>query len=76
MSAYAGQAVALVLADTHAHALKMAAAITVTYDPIAKPILSIQEAIEKQSFHSSNALSNGVVTIGDTQGNWFPLYTL
>ena len=70
MSAYAGQAVALVLADTHAHALKMAAAITVSYDPIAKPILTIQEAIEKQSFHSDFELpSSAGMTIGDTQGN-------
>ena len=69
MSVYAGQAVALVLADTQANALKMAAAISVSYEPIDKPILSVQEAIAKKSFHGSPPGTEAVIKIGDTNGN-------
>lgn len=39
------------LADTQANALKMAAAVSVSHEPIDKPILTIKQAIENNSFH-------------------------
>ena len=67
MSEYAGQAVALVLADTLANALKMAAAVSVSYEAIDKPLLTIQEAIAKKSFHGSTG-TVAEMKIGDTDG--------
>ena len=58
---------ALVLADTHADALKMAAAVSVSYERIDKPLLTIQEAIVKKSFHRSTG-TVAVMKIGDTDG--------
>ncbi|CAH1231902.1 XDH [Branchiostoma lanceolatum] len=48
---YAGQPVALVIADTQAHADAMAKAVQVAYTDIKPPILSIQDAIAAESFH-------------------------
>ena len=67
VSQYAGQAVALVLADTLENAVKMAAVVSVSYEVIAKPILTVQEAIEKKSFHDSPGPED-VMKVGDTNG--------
>ncbi|KAI8507313.1 hypothetical protein Bbelb_146930 [Branchiostoma belcheri] len=48
---YAGQPVALVIADTQARAYAMANAVQVTYTDLKPPILTIQDAIAAQSFH-------------------------
>ncbi|CAH1253092.1 XDH [Branchiostoma lanceolatum] len=48
---YAGQPVALVIADTQAHADVIAKAVLVTYTDIKPPILSIHDAIAAESFH-------------------------
>ena len=61
---------ALVLADTHADALKMAAAVSVSYEAIDKPLLTIQEAIVKKSFHRST----GTVAVMKIGYRWY--YTL
>ncbi|XP_078599022.1 uncharacterized protein LOC144874584 isoform X2 [Branchiostoma floridae x Branchiostoma japonicum] len=48
---YAGQPVALVIADTQVHADAMAKAVQVTYTDMKPPILTIQDAIATKSFH-------------------------
>eukprot|EP00058_Branchiostoma_floridae_P011134 XP_002596622.1 hypothetical protein BRAFLDRAFT_78483 [Branchiostoma floridae] len=48
---FAGQPVALVIADTQVHADAMAKAVQVTYTDIKTPILTIQDAITAESFH-------------------------
>ncbi|KAL5509791.1 hypothetical protein EMCRGX_G005217 [Ephydatia muelleri] len=52
-SEYAGHAVALVLADTQEYANAIAQSITVNYQNVKKPILTIQDAIAAQSFFPS-----------------------
>lgn len=50
-SEYAGQAVALVLADTQENAVKIAQKVEVCYERVGKPVLTIQEAIQAGSFY-------------------------
>ncbi|XP_066268462.1 uncharacterized protein [Branchiostoma lanceolatum] len=62
---YAGQPVALVVADTQSHADAMAKAVKVTYTDLKPPILTIQDAIAAQSFFPSN---DQEVIKGDAEG--------
>ncbi|XP_035690573.1 xanthine dehydrogenase-like isoform X4 [Branchiostoma floridae] len=48
---YAGQPLALVIADTQVHADAMAKAVQVTYTDMKPPILTIQDAISAEFFH-------------------------
>ncbi|XP_019856500.1 PREDICTED: xanthine dehydrogenase/oxidase-like [Amphimedon queenslandica] len=64
VSDYAGQAVGLALADTQEHALKMAKAVTLTYQSLGKQILTIQDAIDAKSFYDEQPN----VTVGDADG--------
>lgn len=66
-SQYAGQAVALVLADTQQNANRMAQAVSVSYQTLGKPILTIAEAIENNSFFDSPAASD-VIKTGNSEG--------
>ena len=74
VSMYAGQAMALVLADTLENAVKMAAAVSASYEVIDKPILTVQEAIEKNSFFDSPGPAD-VVKIGDAEGSYMYMCT-
>ncbi|QDZ24669.1 xanthine dehydrogenase [Chloropicon primus] len=51
--AYAGQRLALVVADSELHAESAANAIKVTYNSPSNPILTIEDAIQKKSFYNS-----------------------
>ena len=62
VSEYAGQAVALAVADTQEHAHQMAQAVTLTYQSLGKQILTIQDAAAN-SIHQSDSIN-----IGDTDG--------
>ena len=63
VSEYAGQAVALAVADTQEHAHQMAQAVILTYQSLGKQILTIQDAIATNSIHQSDSIN-----IGDTDG--------
>ena len=65
VSEYAGQAVALAVADTQEHARQMAQAVTLTYQSLGKQILTIQDAIAANSFYDKEPDIN----IGDADGN-------
>ena len=65
VSEYAGQAVALAVADTQEHAHQMAQAVTLTYQSLGKQILTIQDAIAANSFYDKEPDIN----IGDADGN-------
>ena len=64
VSEYAGQAVALAVADTQEHAHQMAQAVTLTYQSLGKQILTIQDAIAANSFYKKDP----DVNIGDADG--------
>eukprot|EP00731_Ephydatia_muelleri_P028954 Em0020g598a len=63
-SEYAGQAVALVLADTQEYANVIARAVVVGYQDVGKPILTIQDAIAARSFYPFPG-SQQVLSVGD-----------
>ncbi|XP_064388596.1 xanthine dehydrogenase/oxidase-like [Halichondria panicea] len=65
ISQYAGQPVALVLADTQEHADRIACAVEVTHKTLGPPILTLEEAIQRQSFFSSPRRTERKV--GDTE---------
>ena len=67
MSEYAGQAVALVVADTQEHANRMAQAVDVSYESVGAPLLTIKDAIAANSFYDSPG-EQDVVKIGDAEG--------
>ena len=72
MTEYAGQAVAMVIADTQEHANQMAKAVSVKYgDSSGKPILTIEDAIKANSFYPS---SESPVRIGDADGKYSDIY--
>ncbi|XP_043564200.1 xanthine dehydrogenase-like isoform X1 [Chiloscyllium plagiosum] len=50
---YAGQPIALCLADSQHHALEMVEVVKVTYQDQQPPIVTLDEAIEKKSFYPS-----------------------
>ncbi|XP_069792527.1 xanthine dehydrogenase/oxidase-like isoform X2 [Narcine bancroftii] len=50
---FAGQPIALCVADSQQHALQMVDAVKVTYQDQKPPIVTLDEAIEKKSFHPS-----------------------
>jgi xanthine dehydrogenase/oxidase len=49
-SLYAGQALGIIIADSHMHAVNAARKVKVVYKSLGPPILSIKDAIEKNSF--------------------------
>jgi xanthine dehydrogenase/oxidase len=51
---YAGQAIGMVVAETHEQATEAAKHVDVKYANIRKPILTIKEAIEANSFHDQH----------------------
>uniref|UniRef100_A0A4W3HNY8 Xanthine dehydrogenase-like n=1 Tax=Callorhinchus milii TaxID=7868 RepID=A0A4W3HNY8_CALMI len=61
---YAGQSVALCVADSNELALKMVQAVKVTYKDEMPPIVSLDDAIEKKSFFPS---SGEVLHVGDAE---------
>ena len=63
-SDYAGQAAALVLADTQEYANAIARAVVVGYEDVRKPILTIQDAIAAQSFYPFPSPQQ-VLSVGD-----------
>ena len=67
VSQYAGQAVALVLADTQQNANRIAQAVIVSYQSLGKPILTISDAITINSFFDSPDASN-VMKAGNAEG--------
>jgi xanthine dehydrogenase/oxidase len=60
-SVYAGQAVAIAIADTPTHAQQMAQLVTIQYQTMGPPILTIKDAIAAKSFNQNVS----TVTIGD-----------
>ena len=66
-SEYAGQAVAIAIADTFQHAHQMSRAVSIKYESLGKPILSIQDAIAAGSYYNQNP---NFVTIGNVDGNY------
>lgn len=56
----------MVIADSQAHASEMAKAVVVKYKSRGKPILSIEEAIAKESYHSLGDLEP--INIGNIEG--------
>ena len=71
---YAGQPVAIVIADTQANADRMAKAVTIQYKALGKLILTIDQAIEQESFHDDPDLTT--VNIGNTGGTILLVYLL
>ena len=67
VSQYAGQAVALVLADTQQNANRIAQAVTISYQSQGKPILTISDAIANKSFFDSPDASD-VMKAGNAEG--------
>ena len=63
---YAGQPVAMVIADTQAHANEMVKAVVVQYKQLGKPILTIKDAISRESFHNDEDLET--IRIGNIEG--------
>ena len=57
------------LSDTQQHADQIAQAVTVSYESLGKPILTIEDAIEQKSFFSSPGKS--VKKVGDPQGVYY-----
>lgn len=64
VSQYAGQVVAMVIADTQEHANQMAQAVTVKYQSMGKLILTIKDAIAANSFYDEPG-TDGILKIGD-----------
>lgn len=64
-SEYAGQPVALAIADTQEHADQMAKAVNIKYEIQGKPILTISDAIKANSFYDTGETA---VKIGDAEG--------
>ncbi|XP_078070968.1 uncharacterized protein LOC144495034 isoform X2 [Mustelus asterias] len=62
---YAGQPIALCVADSEQHALQMVGEVKVTYKDQKPPIVTLDEAIEKKSFYPSP--SKGLL-VGDPAG--------
>ncbi len=54
------------IADSQTNADRMAKTVTVQYRPLGKPILTIQQAIEMESFHNDPNLTT--INIGNTEG--------
>jgi len=65
-SEYAGQAVAIVLADTQENATRIAQAVSVQQESAGKPILTLQDAIAAGSFFDSPGPAD-VVKVGDAK---------
>jgi len=61
---YAGQPVALVVADSQRAANEIAKLVSVEYFDVRKPILTLEEAIETKNFHPENLPLN---IIGNTE---------
>ena len=67
VSQYAGQAVAMVIADTQEHANQMARAVSIKYKSMGKLILTIKDAIAAKSFYDEPG-TDGILKIGDANG--------
>lgn len=65
--AYAGQPVALVVADSQAAANEIASSVQIKYKNVQKPIVSLEEAIEKKQFFPSEVPDN---IIGDVEATF------
>ena len=65
---YAGQPVAMVIADSQAHADEMVKAVAVEYKRRGRVILTIEDAIAHQSFHDHDVET---IKIGDIEGGSF-----
>ncbi|XP_076580189.1 aldehyde oxidase 6 [Chaetodon auriga] len=58
-----GQMLCAVLADTRAHAKRGAAAVKISYEDLADPVFTVEEAIEKSSFYKpQRVIERGNVT--------------
>lgn len=55
----------MALADTQEHANQMAKAVSIKYESLGKPILTISDAIEAKSFYDTGETA---VKIGDAEG--------
>ncbi|XP_041042508.1 xanthine dehydrogenase-like isoform X2 [Carcharodon carcharias] len=62
---YAGQPIALCVADSQHHALQMVGEVKVTYKDQKPPIVTLDEAIEKKSFYPPPAKE---ILVGDPTG--------
>ncbi|XP_067884000.1 xanthine dehydrogenase/oxidase-like [Heterodontus francisci] len=64
-----GYVIGAIVADTAAHAQRAAKAVKVTYEKL-KPIITIQEAIAHESFHSPpKKIENGNINLGFAQAD-------
>jgi len=57
----------VIISDTQEHADEIARCVEVSLKPLGPPILTLEQAIEKQSFFSSG---RAVKKVGDTEGWW------
>ena len=64
---YAGQVVAMAIADTQEQANQMARAVKVEYKSLGKPILTITDAIAAKSFFSIPTNSS-LNKVGNAEG--------
>ena len=64
---YAGQPVAMVIADTQEHANQMAKAVKIQHKSLSKPILTIKDAIAAKSFFPLSG-SSSLNKVGNADG--------